>query len=361
MIKKITYLVMLLVTIAFISSCNKKYAFKVKEVDFDNRGEVLNGDIVDINILAMDQVLVCDTLLIITTNDPSSYIRVYNTITKDSIASILREGRARNEAHFPISSSKQFYYVNNDLILPMWDSNDKIIEVNITQSIRTGNTVIGNVRDCDSFTRTRSVILNNDIYNTFDYHKMLPDPVLENGFILPKYKVGHIDNKREIKVFPKMMNFTEPDKQSPMYFGCPFINHEQNIVIQPFQYMNYILFFDLEKSKNFAIHLQDALSFDDQIVYSEYIPLCFCDCAISSDFFILLRQIDNETREAVKKKNVKEILIFNWEGEYLHSAVLGDLVNDIGYDENNMILYGLDRSNEILYSYDLSHIIKELQ
>jgi predicted HAD superfamily hydrolase len=74
-----------------------------------------------------------------------------------------------------------------------------------------------------------------------------------------------------------------------------------------------------------------------------------------------LRQIDNETREAVKKKNVKEILIFNWEGEYLHSAVLGDLVNDIGYDENNMILYGLDRSNEILYSYDLSHIIKELQ
>lgn len=339
-----------------LSSCNKtRYSFEVKELDFINSSDtILTGTKVDLDVLSMDEVIIADSLLIITSKDPNGYIKIFNKYTNDSLLFILKEGRARNEAHFPITSSKQVYYKGNDLIIPMWDSNDRLMEVNITKSLRSGRTEIGSVQESASFTRVRSVILNSDISSTFDYQKGGIDPI-----VTPKYFIRNGKKQKEIKVFPSIVDFEEPDKQLGLYFGCPYLNKQENIVVQPLQYLNYILFFNLESLECFAIHQMDSKSFDDKLDMSYDYPMCFCDCVICDDFFILLhKRVSEEKGE--KAVYDKEIMLFDWNGSFLYSAILKEKVNSIGYDEERKLLYGLNRSKDIIYTYNIASIVDEL-
>ena len=361
-VNKKSYLVLLACFLfLLLSSCNKpRYLFEVKELNFLNGSDtILTGTKVDLDVLAMDEVIVSDSLLIITSKDPNGYIKIFNKYTNDSLLYILKEGRARNETKSPITSSKQVYYKGNDLILPMWDSNDRLMEVNITESLRSGRTEIGSVQESASFTRVRSVILNSDISSTFDYQKGGMDPIVTGRYILPKYFIRNGKKQKEIKVFPSIVEFEEPDKQLGLYFGCPYLNKQENIVVQPLQYLNYILFFNLESLECFAVHQMNSKSFDDKLDMSYDYPMCFCDCVICDDFFILLHKIVTEEKgeEAVYDK---EIMLFDWNGSFLYSAILKEKVNSIGYDEERKVLYGLNRSKDMIYTYNIASIVDNI-
>jgi hypothetical protein len=125
--------------------------------------------------------------------------------------------------------------------------------------------------------------------------------------------------------------------------------------------MDYILFFDLDNGNNFAIHQSGSLSFDDLIPAKQGKTIFhFCDCAVSDDFFIVLYKAGLYSRsfEDYSRAN-PEIIVFDWDGNYINSAKLGNEVHSITYDSNRKILYGIDRRYDSLYSFDLSNIVSD--
>ena len=56
------------------------------------------------------------------------------------------------------------------------------------------------------------------------------------------------------------------------------------------------------------------------------------------------------------RKGNNEVLIFDWDGNYISGFKLDRQLSRIEYDEINHTLFGLD-SNETIYAYDLEGIL----
>lgn len=92
---------------------------------------LLAGDKIVIDEMGIDEVIASDSFLIILSGNPSGYVSVLDINTHKTIAHLCREGRARNEFRNSVTATKQIYYRNNELILPIVDNTQFVKEVNI--------------------------------------------------------------------------------------------------------------------------------------------------------------------------------------------------------------------------------------
>lgn len=84
----------------------------------------------------------------------------------------------------------------------------------------------------------------------------------------------------------------------------------------------------------------------------------FCAADCTPDFLLLLYGANDATIRADDYENAPfDILLFDWEGNYLTGARLNHVVHDIAYDSKNKIMYGIDRSDESVYRFDLSELV----
>ena len=349
----------------FLCSCftKKHYSFPINEIEFANRADVqIEGSKIIIDEVGLDEVIVSDSLLFLATTNPAGYVSVLDIKTYNTIAHLCREGRAKNEFMHSVIPTKQTYYRNDELILPIVDNTQFVKEVNITKSLSSGNTVIEKTDECISIVEGFDMFLENDIEKRFEFRFCTNDPVLEDTYTLPEYYLISSPEKEEkMKVFPKMMDFQDPKRAAAFYSGCLFKHPRRNLIVQPFQYMDYILFFDLDNGNNFAIHQSGSLSFDDLIPAKQGKSIYhFCDCAVSDDYFIVLYKAGTYSKSFEDYSRAHpEVIVFDWEGNYINSAKLGNVVHSISYDSNSKLLYGIDRRYDSLYSFDLSNIISE--
>ena len=347
----------------FLCSCStrKHYSFSVNEIEYANMADVMiEGNKIVIDEMGLDEVIASDSFLILLSGNPAGYVSVLDINTYNTVAHLCREGRARNEFMNSVTATKQIYYRNNELILPIVDNTQFVKEVNITESVKKGNTVVEKTDECVSIVDGYDIFLDNDLEKRFEYRFCTNDQVLKDRFTLPEYYLFSSNQKKEkIKVFPKMMDFQDPTRADAFYCGCLFKHPERNLIVQPFQYMDYILFFDLDSGKNFAIHQPGSLSFDDIIPMKHGKSVYhFCDCAVSSEYFIVLYKAGDYTLsfEDYSRAN-PEIIVFDWEGNYINSAQLDNVVHSITYDHERKILYGIDRRYDSLYSFDIGSLV----
>lgn len=347
----------------FLCSCfsNKHYSYSVNEIDFANRAETrIAGEKIAIDEMGLDEVIAIDSFIILLSGNPEGYVSVYDKNTHDRLAHLCKEGRAKNEFMHCVFPTKQTFYRNNDLLLPIVDNTQFVKELNITESIRKGSAVVEKTDECISVIDGFDIFLDNDIERRFEYRDCKHDPVIENQYLLPEYYlISSTGNKEKINVFPKMMDFEDTQRATAFYSGCLYKHPERNLVVQPFQYMDYILFFDLDSGKNFAIHQPGSLSFDDIIPMKHGKSVYhFCDCAVSSEYFIVLYKAGDYTLsfEDYSRAN-PEIIVFDWEGNYINSAQLDNVVHSITYDHERKILYGIDRRYDSLYSFDIGSLV----
>lgn len=123
--------------------------------------------------------------------------------------------------------------------------------------------------------------------------------------------------------------------------------------VQLCQYIDYILFFDLEENTGFAVHREGAETFDDIAPDGRKIVFA-CGCLATNDYLFAIRVTENETGE-----EENSLLIFNWSGDLIAGAKLVPSVNSVMYDEKQNILYGWDfyqreKPNRRLYKFDLN-------
>lgn len=388
-IVKRVVLATMFISLLLVCSCknkNTRFVIDVHEIDFVNMSELtIQGVAVDASLpLGIRGIIVCDSMIVLLSQNNLAQVTVYNTKWQ-LLGDFCSIGRARNEfISPPFLMSNQFFKRNDGhILIPLIEGRQGIKVVDITQSLTAGSTVIASQKDHDTYeiiefedngqkvrlkNDVHCIYLDNDIDHTFQWYH----PIMYKGETVGEstYLIRH--DTIQIKSMKVLADFNTDDFY--YYQGVLYKNPEHNIIIQPFSWMDYIIFFDLDNDKIFAIHQSGSLSFDNQLpaiglnektdnngktfYQSTRIPH-FGDASCTSSYFITLYSAGDYSTNTLSNKDrlLPELLIFNWNGKFLKSVKLDTSIDKIAFDEKMKILYGLDVTEDRLYKFDLSNVL----
>ena len=380
---------LLLVAALFVLSCknNSRLLIDVREVDFVNKSDVtLKGVPLKADWpIDIRDICVCDSFLLVETGEKINLLYVYSDELelKGRFCSV---GRARNEfLSKPYWSSVQILRnAQGDALLPLLDNQQGIKVVDLQKSLAAESAVIASqngfnaeyIHEYESqipgriarlHTNVDYLFLDDDINYRLEYYSPL---ILDDNEVHrdPYYAVTRDSALiKEIRLFSK---FYRSDMN---YAGGEFFKHpSRNLVVQLFGGMDYIVFFDLDNDRNYAIHQSGSLTFDDELpeivpekrenpdgsisFYTSTIDH-FMKAAWAESFFMVtyyagdycLNQPDQDTASP-------ELLFFDYDGNFLKSVKLDTHVSRMTYDERKHILYTMDFGTETIYRYDLSEL-----
>ena len=372
---------LVLVSVLFVLSCNNKKSrllFEVHEVDYRNKSDVtLKGTEVEAEWpLEMRDIAVCDSFLLVKSGDNEHILYVYSNDLKlkGRFGSI---GRARNEF---LSPSVQWFSAQilrneqGDAMIPLVDMQQGTRLVDLQKSLETQSTVFAAQNDfqgrhtVEYYNKTfdgrvvmstvvRTQFLDNDIDQRFSYFHPITEGYENKVHTEPVFAITH-DTAR-VKEIKMLSRFEAKDAD---YVNGFMIKHpSRNIAVQALHILDYILFFDLDNDRAFAIHQPGSPSFDDDLPAIEFTEIenadgtmtytstrvpCFRDLAATESFFMVTYYngdyCHNQTDVSDIEDAAPELLIFDWDGNFLKSFKLDTHVDGITYDEKNQILYGMD-------------------
>ncbi len=358
-------------------SCKRHFAYEVKEIDFVNKSDTLiDGEPVDISLpLGLQDFTMCDSLFLFLTDDESAQLLVYSANDGRLLGRFCGKGRAKYEIIGPRMISHQvFKDSNGDILLPLAEQRSAIKMINITESLKKNRAVVGDVRQCSSVYYT---LLDNDINRTLEFFTAQRDLINSEVIEPPYFEVksnGDEEGKR-IDMYPKMMKLDNYSDAILFYHGAMYKHPSRNLVVQPFIFMDYVLFMDIDNDRYFAVHQKGSLSFDDYIsptstVGEDYVlmhegrklPDHFGDPFCAESFIMFLYTAgDYCTNVEEGDKVCPELIIFDWDGNFIRSVKLGKEVHCISYDSNTMTMYGVDMVEDIMYRFDMQDVIAGIQ
>ena len=340
-------------------SCKEKSKFlvDVHELDFRNKtSNVIHGQTAISEIPGVDEFVLFDTLLIFDTNDPSGQLKVYSKNSYRLLGAYCPMGRARNEFINTLPTTDQIYYNRQGhVVFPVMDKPDVLKEVDITESLTQGYTVVLDVRECLPFNKGVVVYLDNNLDYKFEFVRNKFEAHEEKNSVPSIYRLIEPSGKEtELEIFSSMVDNISEKRSIAPYSGTLYKHPDRNIVVQNFSYMEYLLFFDFDKGTRFAIHQKDAPTFDG--VYEgkgreDYFS--FTDAATSDKYFMIIYWRGDYFLDVPKREGNNEVLVFDWNGKYITGFKMDRKVSRIEYDESRHILYALD-ATETLYAYDLN-------
>ena len=354
---KVAGIVSMAIIFICVSSCIKNksiFLHEVKEFSFNESDCTLTGIPTGLEYEGdIAESLLIDSLLICQVEEPEGYLNVYRLKDFSLKATLCPLGRARNEFMFPLKLLSQYYKKGGDTYIMVVDKASYIKEINLTQSLAQGSTIVTDMSDTPSFYENKTVLyVNNNIRHFFMSERKDGDTDNEP---CRDYKV--VDNANNdttlIKLFSKLMKKDE-ESISDFSFG-DFIKHPQrNLFAQPCQWMDYIIFFDIDNDKVFAVHRKDKPTFNNLAPDGRSIVFSRFTCASNDYLFTNYIVTDEDGNEE------SYLLVFDWSGNFKAGAKYNPDVLSFVYDEKQNILYGWvsshlqDKPNDKLYKFDLN-------
>ena len=387
---------LVLVTVLLVLSCNNEKSrllFEVHEVDYKNKSDVtLKGVEVEAEWpLEMRDIAVCDSFLLVKSGDNEHILYVYSDDLKlkGRFGCI---GRARNEF---LSPSVQWFSAQilrneqGDAMIPLVDMQQGTRLLDLQKSLETQSTVIAaqndflgrhtyeytdenyNGRRVVMSTVVRTQYLDNDINHRFSFFHPITEGYEDKVYTEPVFAIT-LDTAR-VKEIKMLSRFEAKDSE---YTNGFMIKHpSRNIAVQVLHIMDYILFFDLDNDRAFAIHQPGSPSFDDDLPAIEYMSTenengtvtytstrvpCFRDLAATESFFMVTYYNGDYCHSQSDVSDIEqaapELLFFDWDGNFLKSFKLDTHVDGITYDEKNQILYGMDAVKDRILRFDLKNL-----
>ena len=345
------------VFISLISCSDNKggeyFSFPVKEVDYlDKCGPAVSGTPVSWSPLGSEDFVIKDSLCLVVTSDPEGMLKVISLNSNSLIGNFCTKGRAGNEFNRVVDILDQPYVKEGDIFYPLMDNDffySPVKVVNISESLRKKSTVIGDTFETDG---RHCTLLDNDKNRQFIVYEVGPEESENLGDKAPEiYALVENGVENEINVFPKRMKGADDRLMFAPYGGAMFKHPGRNVVAQLMSGMDYIIFFDFEKNKHFAIHQKGTPSFDDEYPGLGRNQMFFTDAAVSDNYLFALYWNEGNVWEPNTNDNRPEILVFDWKGNFLGGCRLGERITSIEYDAARDVIYGLSRSTETIYTY----------
>ncbi len=353
-----------------LTSCTnggKRLVIDVHETDYVNKTDVtLDGTALDIIVDGVQEILFCDSFLVALTSDPERIFKVYNPENKCLVASFGTIGRAKNEfSRDCFTLEKTNYNRDGVFYIPIVDKGNLIKELDLTNSIRENQVVISNVCENPIFGwGYGSVGLVDNSFDTLFYSTEVEHhPVRINKCKAPKFFKYSVENqkKEEIKVYSRIMKIKKEDYYKTLYYIRTFKHPQKNIFVCPFFCRDYMFFFDLDNNKQFAIHQEGTETFESKLSENQLKEMqnghCFPSVEPTEDFVIAMYLGGDYSKGFESDHQRPEILLFDWNGNYITGAKINNEIHSICYDKNNAVLYGVNYDEEIIYKYELSPLI----
>ena len=331
----------------------------VREVDYLNKtGDVIEGTFVR-EIMGGEQIMIYDTLLFVSTSNPEGLLEIYsinNTLNK--LGSFCKRGRAQNE--MTLIELVQPFTKDGHQFLLIVDGFMKMCEMDVTSSLEQGSAVITRTKMRPFYQSGKVAFINNDIDNTLDYIPRYNNPEIEDNTkeIRSKYTLLKGDEQTELKFFKAPTLVSDYGFVDEPYMGGISRHPSKNIVVNYFSYMNYLLFMDFDKNHYFAVHQKGSTTHEDLYVNQDPWIRTFTSCLPTEEYvFIFYR--DGEYANILQEDNTwhPELLVFDWEGNYIKGFKMDRNSSTLAYDEKNKTLYTFTTQKEQLYAYDLSGLL----
>lgn len=350
----IVSMAVVLFSAASCSNSKSRFLHQVKEFSFNENERVLTGVPTGLEYEGfVEESLIIDSLLICQVEEPEGYINVYRLSDFSLKTTLCPLGRARNEFSFPFKLLTQYYQRDGETFILVVDKANYVKEINLSQSLAQGTTVVSDMAETPSFYDNHNVLyLNNNIRQLFktNHNEQHADDELYLEYWVDD-KVNNYTKK--IDVFSKPME-KDDEGVNDFSYGA-FIKHPQkNLFAQPCQLMDYIIYFDIDNDKVFAVHREGKPTFDDlapdgrHLIYSRY-------TFATSDYVLA-----NYLVEVGDDKQEYYLLVFDWEGNFKCGAKYSPSVLSFVYDEKQNVLYGWEEydpretATEKLYKFDLN-------
>lgn len=346
---------------------NGPMVLETREIDFkDKTADEIKAKPLALEVPGIQDLVVHDSLLIFVTSDPQGMLKVYDKNTLQPIASFCTRGRANNE--FP----GQIFYINmqqyvrdGDFIMPFLDNSTYIQkEVNVSASLREGRTVIG-----QTLQRTHNdldfVLLDKGLGRTFTvYRPVWNFNAQPETMSLPVYAITQ-DNKtvREIEVFKDHVQHESIMTLQSFYHGHLLKHPDRNLVVMPMSCLDYILFFDLDNDRNYAVHQKGTPTTADVYLYDDWnknykggiggpmhIP--------GTNMFMCVYSSGKYSEQTLNENGMGvELLVFDYEGNYIRGVKLDRNFLSYSWDPESKILYAAEIVSEVIFTYDLSDFL----
>lgn len=357
---KICHLFLMLFTFLFLC-CNSNSPIiqvnDVREVDFLNKtGEVIEGTFVR-EIMGGQQIMLCDTLLLVFTSNPDGMLEVYsiNNLNK-KLGSICKQGRAQNE--MARITPCQTYIKDNHCFLYVVDGGVRICEIDITESLEKSSTVVTRTKMRHTAQLGYSVFLNNDIDYSLDFMQHYSNVDNDKNHVYSKYTLIKGDEQTELDFFKRPMAVTDDGFRDFPYRGTIHKHPSKNIVVNKFNYMDYLLFMDFDKKHNFVVHQNGSMTHEGLFEPVEPWIQNFSPCTVTENYiFVYYRNGDYSHIQRPGDDFYPELLIFDWDGNYIKGLKMDRNSISPAYNENSKILYTFCNRTEQLYEYDLSGLL----
>ena len=345
-----------------VSSCLRKksiFPHEVCEFSFNESDRTITGVPTGLQYEGfIEESILIDSLLICQVEEPEGYVNVYRLKDLSLKATLCPLGRSRNEFHEPLELRTQYYKKGGDTYILVVDKMNIIKEINLTQSLAQGTTVVTDMADTPSFYQNKEVLyIDNDIRQLFMSDCMEQSAFEEYGV---QYRTVDMVKKDTVQLH-LLSKPMKKDEESVTYYSYgPVIKHPQkNLFAQPCSYMDYVIFFDIDNDKIFAAHREGKPTFDDlapdgrSLIFSRF--ACVSDDYLFTEY---LKDEDGQERE-------KFLLVFDWAGNLKASARFGNDVFSFVYDEKQNVLYGWndfrpeEKPYQELYKFDLNGILEK--
>lgn len=339
------------------------FLLDVTEVDYLDRSEFeMEGKDTGIEVIGIDDIMYCDSVLVALTQDSEELFKVYNMKTCTEVAGFGYLGRAKNEFNAPQFLSSIQYKRNGSTIIPIVDNKNLIVEMDFTKSVRQSTVVLdrSEMFRIDGISEGSMSIVDDDISKVFFASRVTQDYVLKKWNV-PTFSIISKGKTQQIPVYSKVKKTKEENYIVAMYSGLLYKHPSKNLYAYPLESRDYILYFDLDNDSRFAIHQQGATTFDDKYPkYDyEYGRMTFVNSLPTNDFIITNYCGGSFYKDGVSDGHYyTEFVLFDWEGNYLCGIKIKLNICRCAYDEVNKILYGVDLVTEKLYAFDFKPIVE---
>ena len=344
--------------VLFLFSCSRDRNIQVpvRDVEFLDKTVDAPQDSVIMEILGANRVFVRDTFLIATTNDADGQLKVYSTNSWNLLGSFCKKGRARNEMiQFDIVP-EQTYYKDDHFIVLVQEQRSAFIEVDITESLKKGYTVVQKIEEIPTLKDGQIIFLDQELNNRIESKSLDFDP--DSKKMPVRYYLVNNNKSKELKFFKSPMKVVEDIYKEMPYSGGIFKHPSRNLVVKMFTGMDYLLFMDFDSTDYYAIHQAGSLTFEGLYESEEAYAPHFALSTTSNDFFMLTYFSGSYSIDALRsdKGFLPEILAFDWNGNYLTGLKMKHPIKSMGYDELHKNLYVMDFEDK-LHAYDFKKVI----
>lgn len=329
---------------------------EIKEIDFINKtGDVLEGQLVG-EIMGARSSMVYDTLLFVVTSDPNGMLQIFSTNDfHQKLGSFCKQGRAQNEMSRLLLC--QAYKNNNHIYLFVIDGGMRICELDITASLAKGATVVTRTRMRPFVELGLDIFIDNDIDYFLDFIDAYEIVELDGQQKKApcKYTLIKGEKQKDLAFFKSAMEVENNGFINFPYRGGMKKHPSKNIVVNQFIHMDYLLFMDFDNNYFYSVHQKGSMTHND--VFHNKKPGLYnftAGTATENYFFVFYRNGDYSRIEGAEGDYLSELLLFDWDGNYIKGFKMDRNSDSMGFDENKKVLYTLNSKTEQLYSYDLS-------